>query len=43
MVRPRQALAAALIAVIVVLAVYAVWPKTVTHEINIPPHSGAKR
>jgi len=43
MVRPRQAVAAVLIAGIVILAVYAVWPKTVTTEINIPPHSSAKR
>jgi len=43
MVRPRQAVAAVLIAGIVILAVYAAWPKTVTTEINIPPHSGAKR
>jgi hypothetical protein len=43
MVRPRQVAAAALVAVVVILAVYAVWPKTVTTEINIPPHSGAKR
>jgi hypothetical protein len=43
MVRPRQAIAAVLIAGIVFLAVYAAWPRTVITEINIPPHSGAKR
>lgn len=43
MVRPRQAVAAVLIAAIAVLAVYVAWPKTVTSEINIPAHAGARR